>query len=166
MLYFLLSGDLVQQGSKKMPYVKIEELGIVMEGLRVALTKEIGDIPRKPSFYGNSQKRKLWESRNVWKLGVLISTPSTSITTSSTSMFTPASTPGPSAPASASMITLSTPMVDPSSVTSNSSHNQEYFGQPNVSKFKQGMFYLFNKSLSTCPPLYATISHPSFLQLS
>ena len=44
---FLLAGSLVQQNGKKMPYVKITELGIIMEGLPVALGQEIGVVPRK-----------------------------------------------------------------------------------------------------------------------
>ena len=64
-LFCLFTFITFQQSGKKMFYVKIQELRIVMEGLPFALAQEIGEVPRKPSFYGNSQRRKLWESNNV-----------------------------------------------------------------------------------------------------
>ncbi len=76
--YVSFLGELVQQSGKKMPYVKIGEIRKVFEDLPPSLLEEIGKVPRKSSSNGSGQRKKLWESQNLWKLGVSVATPSTS----------------------------------------------------------------------------------------
>ena len=46
-------GELVGNRGSKMPYAKIQQLGILFNNLPLDLKKEIGVIPRKPSLRGS-----------------------------------------------------------------------------------------------------------------
>lgn len=79
-----------------MPYAKIQQMSILFNNLPLDVKGEIGVIPRKPSLYGSSQRRKLWLTRHDWSFGISLPGPSsdscitpTAITHTSTS-HTPA----------------------------------------------------------------------------
>lgn len=79
-----------------MPYAKIQQMGILFNNLPLDIKGEIGVIPRKPSLYGSSQRRKLWLTRHDWSFAISLPGPSsdscitpTAITHTSTS-HTPA----------------------------------------------------------------------------
>ena len=91
-------GELVGNRGSKMPYAKIQQLGISFNNLPLDLKKEIGVIPRKPSLYGSGQRRKLWLARHDWSFGISLPVPSMdSCTTPSATTHTSTSpTPTPS----------------------------------------------------------------------
>ena len=92
-LFFIIIffvGELVQRGDSKMPYSKIDQLGITFQDLPLNLQEEIGRYPKKPHLYGSAQRRKLWTTRHDWSFCVSLSTasdpasPSASHTTTTT----------------------------------------------------------------------------------
>ncbi|XP_068670161.1 uncharacterized protein [Montipora foliosa] len=65
--------DLVKEEARKMPYAKLQQLGIVFKDLPDDLLREVGRVPRKPALYGTGQRRKLWQTRHQWTLSVSFS---------------------------------------------------------------------------------------------
>ncbi|XP_066022576.1 uncharacterized protein [Pocillopora verrucosa] len=90
--------ELVGNRGSKMPYAKIQQLGISFNNLPLDLKKEIGVIPRKPSLYGSGQRQKLWLACHDWSFGISLPVPSMdSCTTPSATTHTSTSpTPTPS----------------------------------------------------------------------